>query len=184
MGANVGAGNWLKTQDSAMIIIDKLRNSSQFTLSTTLATADTHQYGPARIISISKNLYYRNVTLGQWDNHLNLRLRTPLTKNNGQRPELIVPNVFSDTKTHNLIVTYDGSLLAVYLDDIQHRHTIEFTPEAALFWFLAPTPRSTLHVNISNTKFYHLLYHVLIFLPSGIILYLITNIFKEKFSFH
>ena len=176
MGAILGTGKWLKTKDSAMVIIDKIRNKNQFTLSTTLATADTNQYGPARIISISKDPYHRNLTLGQSDNHLNLRLRTPLTKENAERPEFIVPNFFIDTKLHHLVVTYDSYLLAVYLDNLTQKYTIKLTPETAILWGFAPTHAAKIHINIYITRFYKFLYKIIILLPMVIILYLIKII--------
>jgi len=41
------------------------KNVKPLTLSTTVATADTAQTGPGRIVSLSSDPYYRNFTLGQ-----------------------------------------------------------------------------------------------------------------------
>ena len=67
--------------------------ASQFTVMATVATNKTVQYGPARIISLSADPGHRNFTLGQEDDNLIFRIRTPFTGNNGT-PDVIVRNIF------------------------------------------------------------------------------------------
>ena len=173
---------WLQSKASA-VVNKKLRQSSQLTLNTTLAAADTNQSGPARIISISQDPFHRNLTLGQWDSHLSLRLRTPLTGQNGTRPELVIPNVFADTKPHYLVVTYNGRLLSVYIDNFQQKYSIELTSEAALFWSLSPAFSSMIHLNSLNTQFYKFLYYGVVFVPLSILLAMISKFLSRRLLF-
>ena len=173
---------WLQSKASA-VVNKKLRQSSQLTLNTTLATADLNQSGPARIISISQDPFHRNLTLGQWVSHLSLRLRTPLTGENGTRPELVIPNVFANTKPHHLVVTYNGRLLSVYVDNIQQKYSIDLTSEAALFWSLSPAFSSMIHLSSLNTQFYKFLYYGAAFVPLGILLAMISKFSSKRLLF-
>ncbi len=110
-GILLGPNHWLKTETSAEDLTRRIIETSQFTLSVKVATSDTMQTGPARIVSLSKDPYNRNFTLAQEESDLVFRLRTPLTGVDGSNPELIVPYIFSNTDPHNLLITYDGSVL-------------------------------------------------------------------------
>ncbi|AFZ34825.1 VanZ family protein [Stanieria cyanosphaera PCC 7437] len=180
---NQNPERWLQTKTNAAFINEKLRNSSQFIIMTTLASSDRDQTGPARIISLSQDSFNRNLTIGQWHNHLSLRLRTPLTKKNGTRPELIIPNVFKDTQTHRLIIDYNQQALSVYIDDLFHKYTFKFSPEATLFWYLSPSFSSLIHLTITNSRFYQLLYYGLIFIPLGILARYICFSYQQKWFF-
>ena len=143
-----------------------LRQTSQFSLSVTVASGDTAQQGPARIISLSRDPYHRNFTLGQEGSHLVFRLRTPLTGGNGKMPELIVPNVFANNNLHQLVITYDGSALILYVDGVQRSPSLELTPGAALFSQFFP-------LSGYNMKGYKALYYGLVFVPLGCLIALI-----------
>ena len=58
-------------------------------------TYSRDQYGPARIMSLSRDPHHRNFTVAQEGADLIFRLRTPLTDLNGM-PQLRVPGVFSE----------------------------------------------------------------------------------------
>lgn len=177
IGVPLGSGHWLHTKNVAAPLTEALRKTSQFTISTTVSTEATEQTGPARIISLSQDSLHRNFTLGQSGRHLSIRLRTPIIGENGDRPELVVTNVFADTNSHRLVLTYDGSLFKSYIDSLEHSQAIELTPEAALFWSLSPSFSSKIHINIINTYFYKLLYYAIIFLPLVILIRLVFMLF-------
>jgi hypothetical protein len=60
--------------------------------------------------------YYRNFTLGQDGSDLILRLRTLGTDGNGTKPHFTLPNFFTDTKAHRLVIKYGGANLSFYVD--------------------------------------------------------------------
>ncbi|MGQ4647527.1 LamG-like jellyroll fold domain-containing protein [Lyngbya aestuarii] len=177
--------HWLKTLTPATYLTQKICQASQFTLSTTVATANTTQSGLARIISLSGDPYHRNFTLGQEETNLVFRLRTPLTGENGTTPELIVPNVFADTNPHQLIITYDGSSLRLYIDQLKKLYSINLNSGLTLFQFLSPLDNDwSIQLNTFNPKISTMLCYALIFIPLGFILALITTIMRGKFIFY
>ena len=112
-GAALGEYHWLSAPGAGRALNRALMATGQFTISLRCATADTGQTGPGRIVSLSRDPYRRNLTVGQDANDLVVRLRTPFTGPNGIHPELTVPGVFADLKWRTLTVTYDGNVLMV-----------------------------------------------------------------------
>ncbi|MEO0415016.1 MAG: DUF1592 domain-containing protein, partial [Verrucomicrobiota bacterium] len=60
-----------------------LKGGHALSISVWIKTADLRQEGPARIVSISKNINERNFTLGQEGDEIDVRLRTTKTSKNG-----------------------------------------------------------------------------------------------------
>ncbi|MGB3769157.1 MAG: VanZ family protein [Phormidesmis sp.] len=167
---------WLETRSPPAELVQQVKAAQAFTISFTAQTANSEQSGPARILSLSDGPYYRNLTIGQQGSHLSLRLRTPITKDNGQRPEFIVPNVFSSTaEPHHLILTYSANQLALYIDTLTSGQKLRFSPEMTLFWKFAPPFLSTIHINSATSLFCRLLYRGLWLLPIGIMMAFITT---------
>ncbi len=169
--------HWLTTKTPANYMTKKIRQTSQFTVITTVATTNINQTIPARIISLSGNPYQRNFTLGQEGSNLIFRLRTPISGENGDKPELIVPGVFADTKPHHLVITYANSLLQIYIDQIENCHDLELTPMATMLNFIFPAQAYDL-------KFFaQFLYYGVVFIPLGFLLGLIKIIWRGNFLF-
>lgn len=163
-GVEFTSENWLQTRN-INVLNEKIKDSSQFTFSFIIATKDFNQNGPARIISISPDIYNRNITIGQWQNNLSIRLRNPLAGANGTRPELIVSNVFNNTKPHHLIITYNGNVLSVYIDTIENQKKIELNAENAFFWSIVPRFPFYIHINILNSVLYQSFYYGIASMP-------------------
>ncbi|MGJ5673641.1 MAG: VanZ family protein [Nostochopsis sp.] len=156
--------NWLETADSVRKLNKKISHTSEFTISTNLATSNTNQRGPARIVSISIDNLHRNFTLGQQRTDLNLRLRTPMTGANASDIQLNIPNVFIDKQLHHIIVTYFRSTIQVYVDNLQNSYSLNLLD-------LIP---------IENKVFYY----ALSFIPLGIYLALLSILAKHKQIIH
>ncbi|MFZ1027060.1 MAG: VanZ family protein [Limnoraphis robusta] len=172
LGVFIEKNNYLSTVYPATILIEKLRETSEFTISLKVATVNLQQTGPARIISLSGSPYERNFTLGQEKTDLIFRLRTPMTGDNGSNPELLIRDVFRDKNPHHIIVTYVGSRVRIYIDKVQNYYTFELAPVINFFQLthLLENP-----VNSVSIKSYRFLYYALIFLPLGILLGLILE---------
>lgn len=166
---------WLETEAPAEHLTQRIIETSQFTLGATIASIDTAQAGPARIISLSQGPSYRNFTLGQSGSSLVFRLRTPHTGPNGTRPHLIAPDVFSDTTPHDLIISYDGSVIRLYVDRVSNLHTLELAPWGIAFSHL-------FHLNAFRWEFFKFLYYAVIFIPLGILLSLIAKKMRRRFQ--
>ena len=64
-------------------IRDACRKTGEIAIEAIVTTSRVPQFGPARIISLSRSPSKRNFTLGQEDDHLVLRLQTSNTSRNG-----------------------------------------------------------------------------------------------------
>jgi glycopeptide antibiotics resistance protein len=164
IGVFLNSSHWLETANPTTLMTQRIRESSQFTLSTTVATADTAQAGPARIVSLSSDSKHRNFTLGQEGANLIFRLRTLISGENGVYPELIVPDVFTNTNFHQIVITYSNSVLQIYIDELQNLHSFDLSE-------MAP-------------KSYKILCYGLIFVPLGYLLALMSDISKGQSIFY
>lgn len=159
-GISLSSSNWLETAYPVNYLSKRISKTSEFTISTTVATADTNQSGPARIISISNDNLRRNFTVGQQRTDLNLRLRTPLTGENGVDLILNFPNIFVDTKPHHLIITYSRATIQVYVDNLKNSYSLNLLD-------LMPVEQK-------------IFYYALTFIPLGIYLALLTILAKRN----
>lgn len=155
--------HWFETSRPPVFLTQRIMESSQFTLGITASTRDTRQFGPARIVSISANTFSRNFTLGQKGSDLVFRLRTPLTGKNGTSPQMIVSDVFLTTNPHNLIITYDRSVLLIYVDEVLNSSRLELAPGAIPFNYL-------FHLKAFNLVGYKIMYYAVLFFPLGMLL--------------
>ncbi|MDF2388555.1 VanZ family protein [Nostoc ellipsosporum NOK] len=133
---------WLKTEKSPIFLSKSIRQSSEFTIITTVATADTNQTGPARIISLSSGILRRNFTLGQQGTNLDLRIRTPISGENGTDIIFSVPEIFTNTKFHEIVITYSPANIQVYVDNSHNFYTanlLELIPQEQKLFYYALT---------------------------------------------
>jgi glycopeptide antibiotics resistance protein len=141
-GVFLSAEHWLQTSTPVTYLSNRISQTSEFTISTTVATANLEQNGPARILSVSGNSLRRNWTLGQQGNSLDFRLRTPITGENGTELKLHIPNIFLDTKPHHLVITYSRATIQVYVDQLQNAYSfnlIELIPQQQRVFYYALT---------------------------------------------
>ncbi|MGH7999171.1 MAG: LamG-like jellyroll fold domain-containing protein, partial [Brasilonema sp.] len=163
-GVTLSASHWLATTEPVTFLSKRIRETSQFTIITNVATANTVQTGPARIISLSSNPLHRNFTLGQQGSDLDLRIRTPITGANGADTKLSIPGIFADTHPHHIVITYSGATIQVYVDKSQNSYS---------FNLLELVPKE-------QTIFYY----ALTFIPLGFCLALLTTLARRKLTFN
>jgi hypothetical protein len=115
-GSALPSGHPLLPSEEENKLFATLTGRNQFTLVVAMHTNSVDQTGPARIVTYSQNAYSRNFTLGQINQGLTFRLRTPATGGNGVNPALYTGSVL--TANQNLLVTtvYDGRVSRMYLD--------------------------------------------------------------------
>lgn len=130
-GVSLGAGEWLATVEPFGRFSEAARDCSRIVVQSTVATVDPTQRGPARIISLSADAERRNLTIGQERDALIIRLRTPASGENGQKPELLVPGVFADGRRRDITVEYDAPMLRVTADG--EEHALSLAPGLAFF---------------------------------------------------
>jgi VanZ family protein len=89
---------------------------SAFTLVFRMRPATTDQTGPARIVTYSHDPMRRNFTLGQEEQALVFRVRTPASGANGTAPELYTSPVLISKRELFVAASYDGHISRVFID--------------------------------------------------------------------
>jgi glycopeptide antibiotics resistance protein len=183
-GVWVGQKAWLQSKELPTALISKLSSTSQFTLSAKVTPSRIDQVGPARIISISRDSFHRNLTIGQLGQTFVLRLRTPLMGSNGKRPEINISKVFKDTTTHQIAVVYDRALLKIYIDTIPSVRQLRLTPDINLFLYLFHIFDGQIDLRTFNPSLYQWYYRWLVFLPLGAIVGLLASVSIGRLFFY
>lgn len=176
--------SWLSTNQAAIALSERVRKSSEFTIFTTVATPESNQEGPARIISLSAGSGQRNFTIGQVRSDLIIRLRTPITGEDGTFTALFVPGVFSDSQPHQVIATYQKSFLRVYVDRIDNVYTLELIPKITLFRYVFPFEEGIVRLSRRSLLVYTTLFYSVFFIPLGILLAIISTRLQGTFKFY
>ena len=130
-GARLPPRPWLQSDGPASALARRLRETNAFTLRVHCVTDDTDQQGPARIVSNSVSPLLRNFTMGQEGGNLVFRLRTPRTGVNGYPLEVSAPDVFSDDRPREILVTYDGATVLVALGHSDQVSRTALTPSSS-----------------------------------------------------
>ena len=117
-GAVALAGGSLVAEDADEDVLKACRASGQMALEAVFETASLDQRGPARIVSFSTDTGSRNFTLGQENDELVFRLRTPATGGNGVNPQSTLCKIEPGVRCH-LVVSYADGDLRAYVDGRQ-----------------------------------------------------------------
>lgn len=130
-GVVFGPGGWLATNQPVIPFSSAARNTGGFIIDTQVASTDPAQHGPARIVSVSADAERRNVTIGQEYDSLMVRLRTPASGMNGQKPEVLIPGVFADGRLRHINIRYNAPMLWAKIDD--QEYSLSLAPGLAFF---------------------------------------------------
>jgi VanZ like family len=87
-----------------------------FTIIATIIPANVTQRGPARIVSFSRDQFNRNFDLGQEEDRIVFRVRTPVSGPNGMDPHVETPSVLKTDKPTTVVATFDGAVARVHID--------------------------------------------------------------------
>lgn len=112
-GAFLSGDHWLETSEPVASISQRIRDTSEFTLLTTLQPTRNQNVLYARIVSIASPDGILNLVIGQVDTDLVCWMHT---SEDAQywAPKGEFKNVFADLKPQRLILTYSGSVLRLY----------------------------------------------------------------------
>ncbi len=105
----------VEVQGADEALFDACMKSGQLTIEAVIGTASLEQSGPARIVTFSVDGSNRNFTLGQDDDKLILRLRTPQTGLNASNPQLTLTTLPLYRAVH-VTVTYQSDKTTCYVD--------------------------------------------------------------------
>ena len=180
-GFELGPENWLITKGPITEISQALSETSELSIIASVASADLEQYGPARIISISKDTSNRNLTIGQNGGDLIVRFRYPIEGHHAIKPEIIVQDIFNDDLMHRIIITYDSVTLRIFVDGLERSYSVSITPELLFFHWLIGSQTWKLTIDQLDILGYVISFYVIIFVPAGLLLaYLIIAAKKQN----
>jgi VanZ family protein len=100
-----GAPHWL----------DKAIGANELAVALEIRPSAGKQYGPARILSLSKDVFTRNLTIGQSGEDLVIRLRTPSTDLNGI-PQSVIRGVLKPLAWRRIDVSIRSGEMVVKVD--------------------------------------------------------------------
>ena len=111
MGMHILGGAFVPDGTFNKEIRDACRKTDELAIEAIVTASRVPQFGPARIISLSKGPSKRNFTLGQEGDRLVLRLQTSNTSRNGMDFKLAQ---LEPDKPYHVLVTYKPGLLVCY----------------------------------------------------------------------
>lgn len=160
-GLVLNGKSWLSSGSPINGLIGAVQKSNQFAIHI-ICSAAVPQIGTGQIISISRSPSFTDLTLKQDEANLVFWFRSPLSV---KRATLAwyVPNVFTGPRPRNIVYSYDGANLSLYIDGKKSTRLYHLGPGVALAKFLR-------RVRPSELEGYNDIYCVLVFFPAGIIL--------------
>ena len=99
--------------------------------------------------------------IGQAQSGLTILLDAARSSETKGRPQQTLPNIFTDTQPHRLLVTYSGFVIRIYLDSPERRYLIDLTPNR-----------------------YQIMLYLLLLVPLGFLIGLIANRLKHRRSLY
>ena len=115
-GILLAGGAHLRSSAPATALSTALADAGDFSLEVILKPADLKQDGPARIVSISRDAHYRNLTLGQTGSGIVVRLRTTKTNANGTDPNLEISKGALNGERQHVVFVREGENHSLYVD--------------------------------------------------------------------
>ncbi len=158
---NLNGKSWLTSQTDVSNLIQALQKANSFSMRVVCTPAEV-EGSEGRIVSISNQDGRANLSLLQRESNLVFWFRNPLT---ARRDPLIlnIPDVFALNQTRDILVSYDGSNLSVYVDGKREPRRYELTPGARLAQIIR-------HINVNELEGYTYIYYALVFVPGGVLL--------------
>lgn len=119
-GLRINASTLIQSNGPARKIITACQNTQEITIEAWVKPANTTQAGPARIVTLSRDINERNFSLAQDGNRYDTRLRTTVTNPNGI-PSLSTPANTVTTELTHVVYTRDQQGMAILSVNGQER---------------------------------------------------------------
>jgi len=153
--------SWLTTGAAVPDLVANLPKTNQFTVRV-LCTPAQVAGSEGRIVSISQLSGFADLTLHQEDASLVLWFRNPLSANHAILAWSF-PGVFTAGRTRDIIYTYDGANLSLFLDGKQQPLKYRLGPGTAL-------AKSLRTVRSGELEGYNFIYYAIVFCLPGALL--------------
>ena len=153
--------SWLTSQTDVSNLILALQKANGFSIRVVCNPAEV-EGSEGRIVSISNRDGLANLSLRQRNGNLVFWFRNPLS---ARRDPLFlnIPDVFALNQHRDILVSYDGSNLSVYVDGKRAPRMYELTPGTRLAQLVR-------HINANELEGYTYIYYALVFFPGGVLL--------------
>jgi glycopeptide antibiotics resistance protein len=153
--------SWLISEVPVKDFVNDLKRTRQFAVHVICAPADTVGEDK-RIVAISRGQGGTDLDIRRDETNLVFWFRNGLS---ARRSVLAwsIPNVFSPNQVRNILFSYDGSNLSLYVDGQKEARTLQLGPGTAL-------ARLIRNVKPSELEGYRYVYYALLFFPGGILL--------------
>jgi glycopeptide antibiotics resistance protein len=153
--------SWLTSRSPVADLVDDIRKTNQFSVHVICAAAQPSS-GDGYIVSISRSPWFPDLTLRQDESNLVFWFRSPLSI---RRSILAwyVPSVFTDSQVRDILYSYDGADLSLYINGKRSERPYRLGPGTDL-------ARLIEKVRPAELEGYYDIYYVLVFFPAGIIL--------------
>lgn len=153
--------SWLSSKVAVPALVEDLRESNQFSVRV-ICTPSVGIGANGRIISVTEPSGAANLTLRQDDTNLVFWFRNGLS---ARRPLLTwnLPNILAASRERDIVYTYDGSNLSVYIDGKSLPVHYRLGPGTALVAFLHKA-------KLGEVNGYEYIYYALMFFPAGTLL--------------
>lgn len=165
-------GSWLASQTPVTSLVETLQRTKQFSLRI-VVTPDEVEGADGRIVTIAGEGGTTDLSLRQRDAHLVFWFRNPLSVRRDQQLAWTIPDIFVLHQNRDILFTYDGSNLTLYIDGKKDPHFYELTPGT-------PLAQLARHVRPSELEGYTYIYYALVFFPGGALIglgarYVVSN---------
>ena len=157
----VAGTSWLVSLAPISSLVNQVERANGFSLHI-LCQRGTEAARNRRIVVITQFPGSMNLELDQKDNHLGFWFRSPLS---AKRPRLgwDVPGIFGPSQLRNIIISYDGSRLTLYVDGKKEGRPYQLGPGAGLATLLRG-------IKSGELAGYRYIFYAIVFFPAGCLL--------------
>ncbi len=156
-GAIFDGRSWLISAQPASALVSSIESSGQFSLRVICRPAATPSDG--RIVSLSSPTGAANLELSQFGSSLGFWFRNPFSMRR-VRMTWIEPHVFAANETSNLLLSFNGTALSLFVNGRDYGHFYELGPGTALAHYIR-------RVKTAELPGYDYIFYAIIFFPAG-----------------
>ncbi|MGC1966648.1 MAG: VanZ family protein [Candidatus Acidiferrales bacterium] len=169
--------SWLSSQSAVPQLVQDLGKTNQFAMRIVCTPAKVN--GPdARILSISQPSGSIDLNVRQDGTALVFWFRNGISAKKSQLASR-VPEVFKSGETRDILYSYDGSNLSLYVDGKPQAIRYNLGPGATLVTLVGH------RVKLAELAGYNYMYYVLVFFPAGVLLGIATRQMpRNRFAGH
>jgi Concanavalin A-like lectin/glucanases superfamily len=139
-GLEIAKRSIVRSQEPASKLVEALKETGELSVEVWIATHNTVQHGPARILSLSGDSGARNFTLGQQGADIHFRLRTPASGNNGTPVVLETTGGALKREASHVVVTYEQGIERLYMNGAQRPESVNLVTDAIIGFGTRKTP--------------------------------------------